>query len=138
MLWSNAYETGIEKLDEQHRELFRRIGLLLDAVDTDRIPEFLDYLSEYAIRHFGDEQALQALCEYPKAEMHKRTHRAFIVVYADMRNRFETSNGDLMLLLTINKTVIGWFRDHIQIHDKEFAEFYKRQVVEERCEVACE
>jgi hemerythrin-like metal-binding protein len=66
MLWNKSLETGIAKIDNQHKELFRQIDILMDVKNTDRIKETLNFLSDYIVMHFKDEEKLQADSKYPK------------------------------------------------------------------------
>lgn len=125
MLWNSTYETGIAKIDEQHKELFRQADILMDRSQSERIPETLDFLGDYVIKHFRDEQAMHALAKYPRAEEHKSMHRDFVAKYKEMRSQYEASGDKLTVVMAINKTVIGWLKDHIMVQDKDFARFYK-------------
>ncbi|MDR0958262.1 MAG: hemerythrin, partial [Clostridiales bacterium] len=78
MLWNKRLETGIEQIDEQHKELFRRIDALNDVSNKNRIPETLAFLQEYVIKHFTDEQLLHKSVGYTKASTHAGYHDAFI------------------------------------------------------------
>ncbi|MDR2947352.1 MAG: hemerythrin family protein [Candidatus Adiutrix sp.] len=125
MLWSASLETGIPKIDEQHKELFRQIDILMDRSQAARIPATLEFLGKYVVKHFGDEQVLHATSKYPKAMAHKQMHIAFIAKYKEMKSEYETAGDKLTVVLNINKICVGWLKDHILVHDKEFATYYK-------------
>ena len=125
MLWNATLETGIIKIDEQHKELFRQVDILMDRGQDDRIPATLDFLGKYVIKHFSDEQVMHAASKYPKAEAHKKMHSQFIGVFKEMKQKYETSGHSLSVVMEINKAVMGWLKEHIMVHDKEFAAYYK-------------
>ena len=61
--WKDAYEVGIEVVDNQHRELFaiagRAFELLKNDFVTDKydaLVEILDELKDYAAYHFETEE----------------------------------------------------------------------------------
>jgi len=125
MLWNASFETGIAKIDEQHKELFRQVDILMDRTQTDRIPATLDFLGKYVIKHFSDEQIMHASSKYPKAEAHKKLHTDFIAKYKDMKNQYDSSGDKLSVVMNINKICIGWLKEHIMIQDKDFANYFK-------------
>ena len=129
-LWNARLETGIPKIDEQHKELFRQVGNLLDQTKAkaDRIPETLDFLGDYVIKHFTDEQGMQAAVRYPKAAAHKKMHTAFTSELKNLKKKFETAGDSLKfeVVTEINHTAINWLKDHIMVNDQEFAAYYRR------------
>ncbi len=125
MFWNASLETGIPKIDEQHKELFRQADILLDRNQSDRVPTTLNFLGSYVVKHFSDEQVMQASSKYPKAAAHKQLHDKFINVYKDLRKKYDSGSDKHIVVMEINKAVMNWLRQHIMVHDKEFAEYYK-------------
>ena len=130
-LWSAKLETGLPKIDEQHKELFRQVGVLMDRTKAkaDRIPETVNFLGDYVLMHFNDEQGLHASVQYPKAAAHKKQHIAFIAKFSELKKKLGDSGDNLQfeVMTEINSTAIGWLKDHIMVHDKEFADYYKQR-----------
>jgi hemerythrin len=126
MLWTANLEIGIPKIDEQHKELIRQTEILLDRTNADRIPETLNFLADYVVRHFIDEQGLQVAVNYPKAEAHKKLHTAFVAKFKEVKTKFDEAGAEVKpdMVLEINKLAIGWLKDHILVHDKEFGNYY--------------
>jgi len=129
MLWSAKYETGLPKIDEQHKELFNQAEILLDKTKADRIPETLKFLGDYVVRHFLDEQGFHSSVQYPKAGPHKELHNAFTARFGELKKKFEDSGDKVKfdVVLEINRTVVGWLKEHIMVHDREFADYYKKK-----------
>ena len=129
MIWNDTLETGLSKIDEQHKELFRQVAILLDKTTAGRIPETLRFLGDYVIQHFIDEQGLQASVNYPKAEEHKKLHAAFTARFGELKKKYEDSGGDLKFeaVTEINRVAVAWLKEHIMIHDREFATYYKQK-----------
>ena len=127
MLWSKSLETGIAKIDEQHKELFRQMDILMDRGNDARIPQTLEFLAGYVVKHFNDEQIMHSASKYPKAEAHKKMHVAFVKKFRDMKKRYESDAlvNKLQTVMEINKLALGWLKEHIMIHDKEFSIYYK-------------
>ena len=61
--WNKDLETGNPMIDRQHKQLISCINDLLDACSQgkgrDKILETMQFLQDYTIKHFGDEEALQ-------------------------------------------------------------------------------
>ena len=127
MLWSDALETGIPKIDLQHKELFRQIDILMDRNNVDRIPGTLQCVGTYVIRHFSDEQVMHAASKYPNAEAHKKMHADFITKFKAMKKQYDEAGDKLEVILNINKMAIGWLKEHIMVQDKDFAKYYKNK-----------
>ncbi|GHV27629.1 hemerythrin [Synergistales bacterium] len=123
MLWNASYETGIAKIDEQHKELFRAIDNLLDVKNKGRVKEMLDYLGAYIVKHFTDEQQLHVKAKYPKAAAHRAFHDNYVKVFNQLKAKFENEGATLAMTQAVNKSVVGWLTEHIMVHDKEFAAY---------------
>ena len=126
MLWSSTYETGVPVIDEQHKELFSQVDILLDNGKADRVPATLNFLADYVIKHFAAEEGLQAKSAYPKAAEHKTLHTDFIATYKDLRKECDSSGQSAIVLMKLSRTALAWLREHIRAADKEFAFYYKR------------
>jgi hemerythrin len=125
LLWNANYETGISKIDEQHKELFRAIDNLLDVKNKDRVKETLDYLGCYIVKHFTDEQQLHIKAKYPKAVIHRGFHDNYVKVFNKLQAQFENEGATFEMTNAVNKSVVKWLTEHIMVHDKEFAAYCK-------------
>ena len=124
--WDEALILGDEKVDGQHRRMFEMLGGLVDAcakgAETETLRGTLDFLVDYTVQHFSDEEALQQRCGYPGYERHKRLHEEFAVNVGLFVQRFEASGSTAELLKDLNKTVANWFVDHILTEDRKIGE----------------
>ncbi|MDR1510653.1 MAG: hemerythrin family protein [Synergistaceae bacterium] len=125
MLWSKSLETGINLIDEQHKELFRQVDILLDQSNENRHKEALIFLDKYIQKHFSDEQKMQADSKYPKTVQHKKFHDDYVIVFRKLKEKYLKEGPSPANNMEINKTVVGWLKDHILVHDREFATYYK-------------
>lgn len=125
MQWTKQLETGIPNIDEQHKELFRQIDVLLDMQRKDRIADTLDFFDGYVRKHFSDEQIMQATSHYPRAAEHKKYHEGFVTTFRELKGKYNKEGPTLTNKMAVNKTLIGWLKDHILVQDKDFAEFYR-------------
>ena len=60
MEWTQDLSVGVNKIDEQHKELFSRINNLLTAIKQHRCKDEIDntiaFLEDYARTHFSYEE----------------------------------------------------------------------------------
>ncbi|MDR1083424.1 MAG: hemerythrin family protein [Deltaproteobacteria bacterium] len=124
MLWSKSLETGIPKIDDQHKELFRQADILVDQSKADRVESTLNFLKDYVNKHFADEEVYHRSSQYPKADDHKRLHVEFTAALKKQFEEFRKAANKSAMVLTINSIVINWLKEHIMRHDKEFAAYY--------------
>ncbi len=77
--WTPDLSVGVEEIDEQHRELFRRAERLIATLrcgDRGEVLPLLAYLDEYVAHHFSAEERLMREVRYPALEEHvSRTDR---------------------------------------------------------------
>jgi len=128
MIWNKNLETGIALIDDEHKELFRMIDDLVDAKQPDRIRKAINFLSDYIKIHFRDEEKLHADSKYPKAIIHKGYHSGYIRAFTTMKNKLEQEGENLQNKMAVTKNVMDWLKNHILVHDLEFARYYKQKV----------
>ena len=129
VLWDEELATGIELIDNQHREIFRRVDILLDACKEHRgkveVGGFLNFLEDYVVEHFSAEENIQRHFQYPGYAAHKKLHEEFIKSVDGLREQFEREGPSLMMVVNTSQVVVDWFVKHIRKVDKALAEFLK-------------
>ena len=125
--WNQSLETGIPLIDFQHKELVKQVNTLFDPGNMNRFQETLDFLEKYVVKHFSDEQKMQTDSRYPKAAAHKSYHDAFVVTFKKLKSDYEKKGGTASNNIELTRTAADWLKNHILVHDKDFAEYYKTQ-----------
>ena len=129
MEWKHYYETGIPVVDQQHQELFRQVGILLDydkkRETQERIEETLTFLGEYVLKHFGTEEMMQKVVKYPLVAAHKEMHDNFVKTFLQLKSEFAAEGGNMLILMRLSMVAVDWLKEHILRHDKDFGEFYQ-------------
>ena len=128
MLWNKQLETGVEQIDDQHKELCRLVDSITDHDQDTKVEDTVAFLGNYVVRHFSDEEGLQAASGYPELPGHKQLHANFIDAFLSLMKELTEADDEEALqlaVMTINSTVVEWLRDHIMVHDRRFAEYYK-------------
>ena len=121
--WEKAYELGYKKVDEQHQKLFELLSELIvsceEGNEAEKVKEALDFLVNYTVQHFSDEEELQAECGFPDRERHKVLHEKFKGAVGDLVKRYEESGSSAGLAKDMNRIVVLWLLNHIQVEDKK-------------------
>jgi len=124
-------EIGVAKIDEQHKELVDRINTItsmgLKSVSKEETQKTLDLLGWYVVQHFGDEEALQRKCNYPRYEWHRQIHKDFIVDFTKIKEDFEKNGPSIKFTVELNNRIVKWIVSHIKNVDAEFGKFYVSQ-----------
>ena len=122
--WSDLLSVGIDAMDEEHKELFRRIndlliGLLGQGEEHD-LAGLVSRINEYVEYHFSDEEKLQAKYGFPELEQHKKLHAIYISEFAAIEEKLRAGEFDANLLIRIQDKIVNWLLDHIAGADKKY------------------
>lgn len=129
--WTRALATGVTVVDEQHKEIFKRVNRLSEACSAgkgrEEVLNLLLFLGDYVKEHFAAEEKLQVRHGYPGYAQHKSQHTRFIADISRLATAFKTEGATLSLVIMTNKTLTAWLVQHISKTDMELAEFLKEQ-----------
>lgn len=134
--WQQKYEIGLPEIDEQHKKLAGLLNKVFDAAVTEKrdhnfIKTILEEMEDYVKVHFASEEKYFKAAKYPKLKIHMEQHRAFEKKVAELRHEFSNSFFDLRDVLDFVK---NWFLEHTQGHDREFVDFWKEKMKNEKGE----
>jgi len=125
--WSEELEVGIETMDTQHKELIEKFNALMNACDAGRgqeeLESTLDFLCDYTIKHFSDEEALQQQINYPEFSRHKQLHDGFKVTVANLAAQFKQDGPSSAILDKFSTDVGEWLIKHIKREDTKVASY---------------
>jgi hemerythrin len=128
MEWHSDYEIGVEPIDAQHRELFRRTGRLLAAVeqgDGAEVGRTLTFLRAYVVEHFGAEQAAMAAAGYPLADAHAEEHALFARRLLALEAEHASAPTSPWLATKLTVELASWLRQHILGADRDLGRFLR-------------
>ncbi|AYD40903.1 bacteriohemerythrin [Clostridium fermenticellae] len=127
--WKREYETGIEIIDSQHKELFkianRSYKLLKNDMVTDkydRVVEIINELLDYCEYHFSTEEKFLIDIKYNKFISHKSQHEEFIKKLRSSNLNDIDDNQDEYLMDILN-FFIKWISGHILSKDMDYVRF---------------
>ncbi len=126
---TNDMLTGVAKIDTQHKELINRINAVLamgsKAVATDETRKTIDFLGEYILKHFGEEEALQRQSKYPDYDSHKQQHQIYINEFKKLKEEFTANGASPKFTVSLNTSIVNWIVNHIKKVDVVFGKYYK-------------
>jgi hemerythrin len=126
--WDPSLALGHAEIDAQHQEIFRRFGVLVEAMDGGKPTEIgllLDFLAEYAVAHFAAEEKVMAEARYPGAGVHASAHARFVREYRDLRRLYEENGGSQAVLVRARTWIEDWLRAHIMGVDLALARYLR-------------
>lgn len=117
--WKDDYLLGIDKIDEQHKELFRIAESAYSLLKSDyfvdkynKIVEIIEELREYTIFHFQEEQKYMMSINYKRFFAHKIEHDDFIEKLNKVDLADVDSNQD-KYIMDLLEFVVNWISEHI-------------------------
>ncbi len=127
--WTSDLATGVEEIDDQHRELFRRINSLLEACNQgqgkNEVVKVIAFLEDYVIEHFSEEERHMSDRDYPDFGKHRVQHREFMENLSTLKQQLEADGPGLGVVLSTNRLVIDWLTNHIRKEDKALGSFLR-------------
>jgi len=122
--WSEEFRIDDGPMDEIHLEFIDALNALA-AAEGPAALHALDALIAHTERHFAEEEAWMAACEFPRIYCHTTQHASVLQVAREVRERIVKGETNLGPLLA---TAIGeWFRDHAATMDTMLAHYMREQ-----------
>lgn len=127
LTWDSSLSVGIDSIDNQHKELLNCIEQLLisieDGKSNDEVIKTLDFLEEYVVKHFNEEEEIQNKTNYPLLDIQHIQHENFKNDLKEFRRVFETHGVSTVLALNIQQNLVDWIKNHIMNLDKDLGDF---------------
>lgn len=135
-LWKEEYKVGIDKIDEQHRQLFDKIEQLLEIAKSgdkrsnqQKCMEIIDFLVDYTVFHFNTEEALQRERKYVSYAQHVKIHTEFkntVQAYKELLGKDFTAKT----LKSFIGTMLAWLVNHVCVFDRKILKNLPLQNIE--------
>lgn len=127
VVWSTKYSTGIQLIDEQHKELFSEVNQLRrsiqEGVDREVIGQLLESILDLSARHFATEEAFMSQYGYPDLIQHVAEHTSMLTSLQELQAKFLESHHTIALM--VPTFMEGWLKHHISDGDFGFVTFLK-------------
>ena len=128
-MWDSTLETGYEKVDNQHKQLFDALNNLIEASTNGKgdkvVMDVLEFMAGYVIKHFADEERLMNHYDYPDYLNHKRIHDDFKVTAAELIQQVSIEGPSEQLIDKVVSVIGSWLLNHIRGDDFRMAAFVK-------------
>ncbi len=117
MKWSEAYATGIARIDEQHKMIFRMAEDFRSALDEGGGEHvyrgLLQALNLYVRTHFGFEEKCMARYHCPVAQQNKDAHARFIGMLTGFQQQYTDAGFRSTDARNLVDSIDLWLADHI-------------------------
>lgn len=124
--WTADLDTGIEEIDQQHKQLVDCINALYDAHHSgsrERMAQAIAELVDCTVAHFAFEELLLEQSDYPLFAAHARLHHNFIQKITALQSRFAAGEAVGQEFLDLMET---WLFVHIRRNDHGYVEPLKK------------
>ncbi len=129
--WSPDLLINVEEIDNQHKELFQRIGSLRAAIRNGQgrggLLKTIDFLEEYVNVHFNAEEALMQRYNYPGLLSQQTEHSGFLKDFEDFKEKLREleNEGEFssFLAIEIERRLGAWLVNHVGTLDKQLGVF---------------
>ena len=126
-LWKNTYKIGDKTIDAQHYQLFYKIERLMYIAkqkDVEKIKkecdDIIEFLVNYTVEHFRDEEEYQKKVGYVDYEIHKKIHNSFKNTVALYHKQLKEDFSSKTLKYFVG-TLLTWLVVHVSNCDKKIA-----------------
>ena len=128
LVWNSSMNTGIEKVDQQHRKLVEIVNRLYTAVEKGKTikelgPSFNELIT-YTKTHFADEVRLMKEVNYEHMQAHDALHKDLTKQVGEYLDKLQSGemidSSELMMFLK------DWLVKHILSEDKKFGKAYQQ------------
>ncbi len=129
VLWNDNLASGSTEIDTQHKELFKRIESLLAAFEKgtgrEEVAKIVQYLTDYVVLHFGNEESYMAKYAYSSASAHKAQHEQFVKNFLKLKDRLLMEGINAQLAEETKELCVAWLINHIKYSDRALGMFLK-------------
>jgi hemerythrin len=124
--------TAVPEIDGQHQELFKRVNGLLAALQAgsgrEELVRTIQFLTDYVVFHFGDEEKYMAKHGYLNTSQHKAQHDLFVKTFLRLKDRLLMEGINPTTTEDAKQLVVDWLINHIKYSDKALGLFLKRKL----------
>ncbi len=124
--WDEEYSVGIQSIDNQHKEIFKLLNKLLEAMKqglaSNVTMEIIVDLEKYAVIHFQKEEFFFHRFNFSGTEAHVAEHLAFIQKVAALKA--DLKSGKIIMTFELLNFLKEWINHHILKVDKEYSKCF--------------
>jgi hemerythrin-like metal-binding protein len=143
--------TNVPEIDSQHEEFIACLNHLVDAITAleravaedaqqkvkvqaalsakEQVRHALDTLGDYIVKHFHDEEELQAQYKYPHIEWHQELHRWYVAEYNQMKEEYLANGITAAFMESLKSSMVNWVAKHITAADISLGRHINKQIL---------
>ena len=125
MTWNESYSVKVYEIDEEHKQLFKMINDLHDAMKSGQgstvVAKVLDRLVRYTRIHFANEEEAMARVEYPAFLSHVAVHRELTQKVEELL--VKVKGGTVGVSVEVMDFLQRWLTDHIMQMDQKYVPY---------------
>ena len=126
--WDESLTVNNATLDNQHKQFIKLINNLDEATAgrgniTEEVTAAVDFLEEYAKKHFAYEESYFISHDFPEAQEHMEFHKLFIQTIMNMRKELSMNGATIKLANDISKFAADWLIMHVRGTDHRYEVF---------------
>ena len=133
MMWKDSYKIGVKLIDDQHKELFKRVSDFVQIIRSSeswddrlaKVEETMNFMQEYVVTHFHDEEVYQEEIGYPDIENHKKAHAKFKEGIYEYVKLFEEEGMTEEKIQEFGGKLMTWLIMHVGKVDQKIGEYAK-------------
>lgn len=125
--WNEAYNIGVERIDNAHQEFFRIVRRLFMVTHSQKNNEWaaqegIKFLKNYVLNHFLDEENYMRSIGYKFLKQHIAQHDVMRVnVVPKIEGQLIKHNYSPEAMDKFMRILVLWITRHILVHDKAIA-----------------
>lgn len=131
MIWKEKYKLGIPAIDEQHKELFRRVLAFIETVRSplaceqkiQMVTETLNFMKQYIVEHFRAEEEYQRLIGYPDMVEHAKLHAQMVKFVIEVEAQYLQQGYNDQLIQQFSGKLLAWLINHVAAQDQMIADY---------------
>ncbi len=131
MIWKEKYKLGIPAIDEQHKELFRRVLAFIETVRSplaceqkrQMVTETLNFMKQYIVEHFRAEEEYQRLIGYPDLIEHAKMHENMVKFVIEVEAQYLQHGYNDQLIQQFSGKLLAWLINHVAAQDQMIADY---------------
>jgi hemerythrin-like metal-binding protein len=131
IVWQDAYSVGVDKIDNQHKDLLTFVNASLNHCTGNKESErkyfdrMINAIIEHLKNHFETEQELMLTAGYTDYETHKEEHTKLVENLATLVKEIKSGKKELDLLW-LTRFLRDWVLEHIPDYDKKAAAYFEK------------
>ena len=128
--WTSDLNTGIDVIDNQHKEIVNFINQLEDAIaksDPTAVGNVLAELVNYTLSHFAFEESMQEEAGYKFSKPHKAIHDVFVKRVAQYQEKHALGED---VTEGLHSMLCTWLVHHIKRDDMAYVNDVKKLVAD--------